>query len=196
MDQINWHLPDLCISDWADYRDVIIKVGLGVVGFGIYRILAVHGQKIIRLEEKLDVLENRPDILLDPLTASNLSNWKPNGEWSIEEDGILSVTNTRWGGFYKIGSTWENYIFEFEFKIINKCAGWIVRYDAGLLGGMLMIQCQNDKLRPHSRFSMRDFKVINEIPLSEELKEWNKGSTEVKGDTVKVFINNALIWQK
>ena len=65
-----------------------------------------------------------------------------------------------------------------------------------------MVQCNNKQVRPHI-FSItqtpdgrwvRGFQVIKEVDHNLSLKEWNKARTEVKGHSIKVWINETLVW--
>jgi hypothetical protein len=65
-------------------------------------------KRIKNIDEKIQVLENLPETLLDEPASANLSNWSfGRGQWTSDQDG-LSVTKSSSGGIYKIGATWEN----------------------------------------------------------------------------------------
>jgi len=83
---------------------------------------------------------------------------------------------------------------------MHKCAAWIVR--ATSENQFVMIQCNAKQLRPHT-FTIvqmpdgklrRGFQVIKEADHNLSLKEWNKVRTEVKGHSIKVWINETLVW--
>lgn len=158
-------------------------------------------KSITKINEKVNLLENRPTILLNEIESSDLSIWSfGNDMWSSDNDG-LSVTRSTFGGICKIGATWENYILSFSFRIIADCAAWIVR--AASIDRYIMIQCNDKKqLRPHVRDLMTDnsgkignrFVVIKEINLNIDLKEWSDVRTEVNGYGIKVWINDTMVW--
>jgi len=62
---------------------------------------------------------------LDPRT------WQYEGEWKVElaEDGksVLTVTNSNIGGFALPYIHWTDYELQFDMRILNRDAGWIVR---------------------------------------------------------------------
>ena len=153
-------------------------VGLALVSFGLSRLKA------------------EPKILLNRRTAARLQNWSPNEHW-MSHEGALSVTGSMFGGICKIGQRWEDYEFSFEFKIINKFAGWIVRAES--CDHHIMIQCDESHMCPHKRMTFRQadgpqYQLIQEIPLRYSLSEWNKARTEVIGHSVKVWIEGHLVW--
>jgi len=142
---------------------------------------------------------SKPRVLLQPARAAKLSVWSPNNGWSSQQD-ILSVTESMFGGICKFGSRWKNYEFCFEFKIVNKCAGWIVR--AKSCDHYVMIQCTDQlhqQLRPHIRAvpsegGLPSYKLLIEIPLPYSLNEWNNARTVVVGHSIEVWINRTLVW--
>jgi len=159
-------------------------------------VLNIH---VKSLAEKVSILETRPEILLDAYTASNLSNWSYRGKWAMD-DSSLQVTDSLEGGICKIGATWENYEFDFDFKIINECAAWIIR--ASAIEHYFMIQCNKKQIRPHTRSlfltpernPVYGFQVIAEVDHGLNLEGWNHAKTIVKGFSVKVLINDELKW--
>jgi hypothetical protein len=161
-----------------------------------------HRRRLFAVEEKIQILESLPETLLDEAASANLNNWSYGREgWTSDQDG-LSVTNSRFGGICKIGgATWENYELTFRFKIIHQCAAWIVRAMSN--GHYVMMQCNNRQLRPHTLTTIRqpdgsqarEFRVLKEIDHNLSLTEWNDVRTEVKGHSIKVWINEKLVWQ-
>jgi hypothetical protein len=205
-----WLLPELAkwlLSSVAPrlvdiiqrYKILAISIGIILLILALVLELVNQRKRLLKIEEKIQVLENLPEILLDETASANLSNWSyRNDQWTSDQDG-LSVTKSGLGGICKIGATWENYEFSFEFRIISQCAGWIVR--ARDDNHYIMVQCNNKQIRPHifTIFAkdgklQREFQVINEIDHNLSLKEWNKVRTEVIGHGIKVWINETLIW--
>lgn len=181
------------------YREIAVVIGFCLLVLAFTLALSNHRRRLSSIEEKLQILETAPATLLDQTQSPNLGTWSYEGRWMSDQDG-LSVTDSWLGGICKIGATWENYEFTFEFKIINKCAGWIVR--AASLDHYVMIQCNNRQLRPHIRKVMEqsseaskpEFKVLQEIEHGLSLSEWNKARTEVMGHSIKVWVEDKLVW--
>lgn len=140
-------------------------------------------------------------------------NWEFEGAWSKPESGTLCVTNSEAGGLTKAGSLWENYTFEFETKIINKCSQWIIR--AQDLNNYFLFQCKSDMIYPALRRAVPTFEsdpnappeqkrsvpILNVqwafgpgVPHHLELKDWFRVKIEVRGSTAKVWINGALVY--
>jgi len=138
-------------------------------------------------------------------------NWEFKGDWKKIEPGILSVRNSADGGLTKTGSLWENYIFEFETKIVNKCSSWVVR---GIdLNDYVMFQCRDDVIVPHQRVktlklvddsddTVESFKAIYDVkwrklkktPHNSKLKGWTKVKIETRGSGAKIWIAGELVY--
>jgi hypothetical protein len=206
-----WILPEL--TKWLPSSvapkvlDIIRRYNIFAISIGIILLvlalvleLVNQRKRLLKIEEKIQILENLPVILLEEPESSNLSNWSyRNGQWTSDQDG-LSVTKSGLGGIYNLGATWENYEFSFEFKIISQCAGWIVR--ARDDNHYVMVQCNKEQVCPHiftvspkpDRKSQPGFQVINKIDHNLSLQEWNRARTEVIGHGIKVWINETLVW--
>jgi hypothetical protein len=186
------------VSFIQQYKAITIWIGIILLSLAFLSVFMNYRNRLLKIEEKIEIIENLPETLLDETAAANLSSWSfGNGQWTSDQDG-LSVTKARYGGICKIGATWENYQFTFEFKIMHHCAGWIVRAKPDLY---VMVQCNDKQIRPHT-FTVsqtsdgkpeRGFKVIKEVNHNLSLKEWNKTRTEVKGHSIKVWINETLV---
>ena len=188
------------VDFFHQYGVVVVWTGLFLVGIAFALRFLSYGRRLSAVEEKLRILETLPEILLDKTASADLSNWSfGNDQWSSDQDG-LSVTRSFFGGICRIGSTWENYEFIFEFKIISKCAAWIVR--ATSREHYVMIQCSNRQIRPHILTVIKQpneptkpkFRVVTEIDHRLSLAEWNKVRTEVRGRSIKVWIGENLVW--
>ena len=138
-------------------------------------------------------------------------NWEFKGNWKKIEPGILSVRNSADGGLTKTGSLWENYIFEFETKILNKCSSWVVR---GIdLNNYVMFQCREDVIVPHQRVTtprfvddsndtVESFKVTYDVkwikfgktPHNSNLRSWTKVKIETRGSEAKIWIAGVLVY--
>lgn len=181
------------------YREPLVGLGVLIILYSAIRFILSNRRRIIQVEDKLQILETMPETLLGDEQASNITAWLHKGKWSADKDG-LSVTDSFLGGICKIGATWENYEVRFDFKIINKAAGWIVR--AKSLDHYVMIQCNKNQLSPHIRKILSvsgdppapNFKVVDKIAHELELTEWNRVKTEVVGHHIKVWVNDKHIW--
>jgi len=182
------------------YKEVTVWIGIFLLGLVFASVSMNHRKRLRQIEEKIQVLENLPETLLDETASANLSSWSfGSDQWTSDQDG-LSVTKSRYGGICKIGATWENYEFTFEFKIMHQCAAWIVR--AKSESQYVMVQCNNKQVRPHTLAVAqmpdgklgRSFRVIKEVDHNLSLQEWNKTRTVVKGHSIKVWINETLVW--
>jgi hypothetical protein len=163
------------------------------------------GSSLQEVHERVTVLESRPKLLLDETIASSLSIWSYGpGQWRLHQDG-LSVTNSTAGGICRIGTGWEDYVFSFDFKILNKCAAWIVRASSRDFRptSYVMIQCTSDQIRPHKHFTtetddgtLKDlFTPVDEIDHDLPRGEWHTARTQVIGNGIKVWINDEEVWK-
>jgi hypothetical protein len=182
------------------YSKIAVWMGLLLLMVAFVLVSSNLRRRVSKVEDQLRILENLPETLLDEITSANLSNWSyGSDQWTSDQDG-LSVTDSLFGGICKIGTTWENYEFAFEFKIMHQCAAWIVRASSG--GHYVMIQCNSDQVRPHVLTTRRGadnrvarvFQVVKEVEHGLSLSEWNRARTEVLGHGIKVWINDRLVF--
>ncbi|MGB6067610.1 MAG: hypothetical protein WBG50_22620 [Desulfomonilaceae bacterium] len=148
---------------------------------------------------KLRFRLNQTVILLDKSASVNIWNWDYTGNWSVASD-ILDITNCGDGGLLKWGSEWKNYDFNFQFKIVNDWAAWIVRAQGHRR--CVMIQCGGDLIRPHIRTAPTHagdpdpgFRVLDTHRHGLVLKEWNKVSAQIRGGCIRIFINDQLAFE-
>jgi len=129
---------------------------------------------------------------------NGLVNWEFGGEgWTIErgDDGLeLSVTNSPNGGITNFG-LWDNFVFSFQCKIINKNVGWIIKAKDRV--NYFMVQCSlnptsEPTINPH--FKLGDHWLVTKrtLNLKHPIKtnEWFGVKIIVYGNTVNVFIND------
>ena len=192
------------ITFFARFGPIVFWAGVVFLAAAVSVAWRQQRRRLAQLEETVQILEALPETLLDQTTAANLSNWSfGSDQWALDEHG-LSVTRSPFGGVCKIGASWENYQFTFDFKIIHHCAAWIVRASAtrAIPSRYVMIQCRGDRLRPHVFFTRqvsddtleRGFQVLTEIDHHQSPVGWNKAKTTVLGHSIKVWINNELVW--
>ncbi|MBI4963116.1 MAG: hypothetical protein HY913_07565 [Desulfomonile tiedjei] len=200
-----------------EYSEIGVWSGLGLILMGLLLRLRTVGWRLGSLEKnivevvrgteemrrlgaRLDSLERQTIILLDKSRAADLASWDYRGEWSLDGQE-LAVTNSDEGGLLKWGSAWENYDLIFSFRIVDQCAGWIVRGEH--FGPCVMIQCTSSRLRPHTRKRLsalrdpdpeRGFELVTDMAHGLSLKEWNTAKTEVRGYAIRVFINERQVF--
>lgn len=140
-------------------------------------------------------------------------NWDFVGPWEITDDNYLHITGSDPGGITKKGAYWENYVFSFEAKIIRDCVGCVIR--ATDLNNYYMFQITKTNIRPHRRISYPkivsspdsshiEINLIVGWHLFEEtivdhhktLDDWFKVDIEVKGQSVKININNDIVFTR
>lgn len=151
-------------------------------------------------------------------------NWDFIGPWRIAEKGTLLVTGSDEGGITKVGALWENYTLSFKTRIISDCLGVIVR--AQDIHNYYMFQISPDKIRPHRRVAVPviidevkkqnkegtpqprpinyfigwqtdevnpDFK---QVPLNPKLDGWFNVRVVVRGQSVRIYIDDNLVLQR
>jgi hypothetical protein len=145
-------------------------------------------------------------------------NWDFEGPWRITNKTLLvKGSNAGIGGITKVGAQWENYTFTLEAKIINQCLGVIVR--AQDLSNYYMFQIWADRIRPHRRATVpvvetetsssyggkQQLTPVKSItiwqadpptPLTRPLINWFKVKVTVRGQSVFLYINEDLVFQK
>ena len=196
------------------FRDYHLYIWLGAISAFIIAILI----SIRRLNNRFTSRFSE-----DFRSALNV-NWDYVGGWRIAEPGTLIVTESDAGGITKAGATWENYTFSFKARIVNQCLGVIIR--AQDLNNYYMLQINRDKIRPHRRVavpaivnretvdgndnaqSLREVKYLvgwqteehntefKPVPIYPKLEEQFEVIVEVRGESIKLKINNTLVYQR
>lgn len=78
------------------------------------------------------------------------SEWVGRGDWIYNRmEKCHEITKSNVGYLFPKTLMWDDYSFEFDFKIANKTCTWIVR--AQNLSNYVMLQCANDGINPHIR---------------------------------------------
>jgi len=119
-----------------------------------------------------------------------LEKWDYRGGWRTERENnqyILIVTNSDAGGIAKPCRLWNDYVFEFETKIVQSNSSWIVR--ASDILNYVMLQCNPTNITPHFRVNGL-WIVLDPVALAEELppNEWFRVKISVSGARVVVKI--------
>jgi hypothetical protein len=160
----------------------------------------------------------------DNFSGDLRANWDFEGQWRIPEKDTLLVTDSDAGGITKVGAQWENYTFAFKARIVAECLGVIVR--AQDLSNYYMFQIRNDRIRPHRRVAVpvveadtqpepekekppkgasqiRPIKFIvgwqvfdPPTPLSHHLNDWFDVTVVVRGQSVRLYIDDELAFQR
>lgn len=79
-------------------------------------------------------------------------DWSGRGTFKfIHNEHCYEITNSGVGYIFPKTVLWDDYKYEFDFKIINKCMTWIVR--AVNLSNYVMFQCTFDGINPIIRLS-------------------------------------------
>lgn len=77
-------------------------------------------------------------------------DWSGRGKFFyLRNERSFEITESGVGYIFPKTLIWDDYIFAFDFKIINKCLAWIVR--ANNLSNYIMLQCNFDGVNPHIR---------------------------------------------
>lgn len=185
-------------------RNSNLLIWIIVISLFLYLLMRVK-----RLSDKLTL--GFQDRFKEPLNK----NWDFVGDWKIEEGNELSVSGSDTGGITKVGSLWENYTYEFETKILNRCTSWVVR--ATDLDNYVMFQCTDKVIRPHLRIKFPEltsvtmegkatfvYKVgwvvdtppFNSQPHNKSLDGWFRIKTAVKGTRVDIYINGDNVFHQ
>ena len=117
-----------------------------------------------------------------------LENWEFYGTWKTEREDdqrILIVSNSDAGGYVKKCRLWNDYLFEFETKIIHKNSSWIIR--ATDILNYLMLQCNTKSIVPSLKINGQWIKFpAQPLPIVIPLKEWFRVSIKVTGTRIVV----------
>jgi len=77
-------------------------------------------------------------------------DWVGRGVWKyVRSEECFEITNSNVGFIFPKTILWDDYSFEFDFKIVNKTCAWIVR--AINLSNYIMLQADFDGINPHIR---------------------------------------------
>lgn len=106
-----------------------------------------------------------------PLKNQNEEHgWIGRGDWEYDRtENAFFIANSNLGYIFSKTLLWDDYSLCFEFKIIDRCCGWVVRADG--LSSYLMLQCTTEAINPHIRI---DGTWLNEKQLSKKFTHNNK----------------------
>jgi hypothetical protein len=128
-----------------------------------------------------------------PLTRRNdKRNWIGDGKFEYYEAyKCFIITDSESGFIYSKSLVWNNYDYEFDFKIINKCLGVIVR--AVNLSNYVMLQINAGGIRPHIRINggwksweahETNFSFTSDLSLD----EWKKCLISCEDNRIRIRI--------
>lgn len=119
-------------------------------------------------------------------------HWLGNGKFEYDRiQQAFVITKSRSGFIHAKCLLWSDYIFEFEFKIVNRCLGVIVR--ASDLSNYIMLQIRPDCIFPHIKalggwqiISANDAKLTFDESISGDL--WSKCIITCDKDKIRIQI--------
>jgi hypothetical protein len=77
-------------------------------------------------------------------------DWVGRGIWKyVRSEKCFEITKSHVGFIFPKTFLWDDYSFEFDFKIVNRTCAWIVR--AVNLSNYIMLQCAFEGINPHIR---------------------------------------------
>jgi hypothetical protein len=84
--------------------------------------------------------------------AGQDKDWVGRGKLNFSQsEKAYEITDSHAGFIFPKTTQWDDYSFDFEFKIANVCLGWVVR--AVNLSNYIMLQCGYDGINPHIRIN-------------------------------------------
>jgi hypothetical protein len=154
------------------YKSLIgfLNVGILAVVASILR-LTRRRNLVLRVEKQVraELLWRYPPHVPVKFTedfSHGLGKWNYEGNWSIVKDGgsnVLVVTGSDAGGYARECHAWEDYIVEFETKIVNEWSAWIIRAKDNET--YVMLQCGQNMVRVHFRVNGK-WSIAEPIALS------------------------------
>jgi hypothetical protein len=200
---------------FAYLRDHILVIWLGVLSVGVLT-LWIRSERL-RQQFVSGFSDNFKENLQD--------NWDFRGPWRIVEKGTLLVTGSNEGGITKAGIHWENYVFTFKARIIKGCLGVIVRaqdLDDYYMFQIRPDRIRPHRRAPVPILIERDGKLENgdviqktremryliawqtehnnpkfqSVPISPKIEDWFDVKIVVKGQSVRTYIDDKLIYHR
>ena len=123
----------------------------------------------------------------------NDKNWVGRGNFKfVRNEKCYEITNSNIGYIFPKISNWDDYSFQFKFKIVNKTIGWIIR--AVNLSNYVMLQCDFNGINPHIRidgewiiFKKEDTGMVFKKEL--DLDTWYNARIICEKRNIRVVIN-------
>lgn len=125
-------------------------------------------------------------------------DWVGRGTFKfLQNELCYEITNAGSGYILPKTSTWDDYKFQFDFKIIKSSIGIIVRADN--LSNYVMYQFFADKYKSHFRINGQ-WIVFEEIKLDQkiEIEQWNNAlvNCDKRNITITISNTNRIIFVK
>lgn len=145
------------------------------------------------------------DYYYEPLDhAGSKKPWVGRGIFQyVSSENAFEITGSNAGFIMPRTIQWDDYQFDFDFKISASCLGWIVR--ATNLSSYVMLQCGLDGINPHIRINGAwipkshgddDVNMTFENKLS--LDKWYRGvvTTEKRSIKVAIYDGKTLVFDR
>ena len=197
-----------------DYKFDIIAAILNLISISIAFVYYPDNNKIFLLSSLIILTSffiilylrtREKDFYFIALTRRrDKDDWIGRGEFEyFRSEGSFYITRSGAGYIYSKSLNWSNYLFSFDFKIVNRYLGWIVR--AINLSNYVMLQCGYDGINPHIKVNSLWFKkahgdpdinlTYNE-PLSKD--KWYTGKLYCEKRVIKIMIleDNIVIFER
>lgn len=167
-------IGNLLLARFNDLISAILLVWISVLTYHIYRRERIANERIF-----VDSFEH------------GLDQWEYYGGWRTDREGnekILIVTDSDAGGYARPCRLWNDYLFEFETKIVQSNTAWVIR--ASDILNYVMLQCGRAEIIPHFRVNGFWFK-LDPVPLSITLpsNQWFRVNIRVAGIRVVVTVS-------
>jgi hypothetical protein len=146
-------------------------------------------------------IRERDSYFLSFKNRKHKDDWIGAGELDFSRsDQCFSITNSEAGYIFSKCLAWSNYKYSFEFKIINRCLGVLMR--SVNLSNCIMMQISTEGVNPHIRVN-GSWKVWNHKDLNFtfdnnlSLNRWYKGEFLCDNNTVniKIFLNGKCFFE-
>ncbi len=187
------------------YKSFIVLVNIGILAVVAWMfVLTLRRNLLFTVERKTreELLSRCPahvPVIYTDDFGHGLGDWKYQGNWSIVKDdgtNVLAVTNSDQGGYVPGCQSWQDYIVEFETKIVAECSAWLIR--AKDTGTYVMLQCNSSTRQPHPNALRLHYRVNGEwrkgeilaipMPLSVPTNKWFGVRIEVRTSRVRVML--------
>jgi len=132
-----------------------INISIALLAFKFKDNVAVFlGVVVISIISLFFIIYNKTkdkDFFWLPLNKpGKIKDWVGRGKFIyIHNERSFEITNSNVGYLLPKTILWDDYRFEFDFKIVNKTVAWIVR--ASGLSNYVMFQCTFEGINPHIR---------------------------------------------
>jgi hypothetical protein len=144
------------LSFWKEILTVFVALGSYIAAFALVskpKTLLGTSIAITLVGTLLTIYFSRKSrpFHFSPLTRlTEVSNWFGRGTFQLDRvNKSYKITGSEVGFCYSPTLTWDNYVLEFDFRILKQCLGVLVR--ASNLSNCVMLQITDKTVRPHMR---------------------------------------------